>query len=148
VKGPDPLEALALQADTLGAAPPDAGAPGAPGADAPPLESPNLALIALALTAFREASCLMLNVQSPRATLTDTAIRDCASAIAPVADKYGLNLGVQFGPEATAAFVAGPILWNAWSQLSLELKARQAKPVGDAPPDPSSASSTAPAAGS
>jgi hypothetical protein len=127
VKAPDELEQLALQADALG----DAPAPGAtgPGPEQAPAESPNIGLIALALTAFREASCLMLQIESPRVTLADAQISSCAAVLAPVADKYGIDLSMQFGPEAAAAMVAGPILWNAYSQASHELKARKAKPA-------------------
>lgn len=124
----DALESLALQADSLGAAPQPGDAP-APGGDVPPAESPNVGVIALALTAFREASILMLRVESPRVTLNDQAIAQCAQVLAPVADKYGINMAVQFGPEVAAAMVAGPILWNCYSQLNLELKARKAKPA-------------------
>lgn len=133
------LDALALQADQLGA-PPAADDPAA----APPIdaESPNLGLIVVALTALREASCLMLEVTSPRLTLTEPAIAQCAAVLAPVADKYGLNFGMQFGPELGAALVAGPILWSFYTQLNNELKARKAKPVKDAPPGEASSSSS------
>jgi hypothetical protein len=150
VKAPDELEQLALQAEGLGDAPAPGAAPG-PGPDQAPAESPNNGLIALALTAFREASCLMLQIESPRVTLADAQIAQCAAVLAPVADKYGINLGLQFGPEAAAAMVAGPILWNAYSQASHELKARKAKPAegveevaGDQAPS-SSSSDAAPA---
>lgn len=127
----DELESLALQADTLGTPPqPGDAPPGAPGGpDAAPLESPNVGMIALALTALREASVMMLKVQSPRSTLNDQAIKQCAEVLAPVADKYGINLAMQLGPEVAAAMVAGPILWTFYSQLDLELKARKAKPA-------------------
>jgi hypothetical protein len=128
VKQPDELEALALQADALGAAPGPGDAP-APGADAPPLESPNLGAIVLAFTALREASCIILAVESPRQTLNEQAIAQCAAVLAPVADKYGINLAMQLGPEVAAARVAGPILWTFYAQLNHELKARKAKPA-------------------
>lgn len=131
MKRPDELELLASQADGLGL-PPDGNTPGAPpGADAPPLESPNLGVMVLALTALREASCMMLRVESPRHTLNEAAIAQCAQVLAPVADKYGINLAMQLGPEVAAAMVAGPILWTFYSQLDHELKARKAKPAAD-----------------
>lgn len=123
------LEALAVQADTLGQAPELDGAPPPGQAEGPPLESPNLGVIVLAFTTLREASCAMLGVKSPRESLNDQAIQTCAAVLAPVADKYGINLGAQLGPEVAAALVAGPILWNAYHQLELELKAKKAKPA-------------------
>ena len=86
-------------------------------------------MIVLAFTALREALCLLLQVHSPRITLNELAIGQCAQVLAPVADKYGLDLGQQLGPEVAAGLVAGPILWNVWEQLNNELRAKKAKPL-------------------
>lgn len=130
MSGRDELGELALQADSLGSPPGVDGAP-PPGQDpqGPPPPSPNIGVLVLALTTLREASCALLHVATPRQTLNDQAIETCAGVLAPVADKYGLNLAAQLGPEVAAAFVAGPILWNAYRELDMELKARKAKPV-------------------
>ena len=123
----DGLDALALAGDQLGADPGAAGPPPEPG---PPPESPNVAAFTMALTAFRELSCRLLEVDSPRRTLNDENVANVAGVLAPLADKYGWNLNLQeWGPEVAAALVAGPVLWVAAVQLNHELKAKKAKPV-------------------
>lgn len=133
------LDLIAAEADTIGAeAPPEGqGAPQGAGPQAVP-QSPNLGPIAFMLATFRTVSCLMLKVESPKDTLNDANCQACAEVLAPVADKYGLDLRQMMSGsvEATAVMVAGPILWTAASELMTELKARRAKPVPaeDAPP--------------
>jgi len=89
---------------------------------------------------------MLLRVETPRSTLDEAAIQQCAAVLAPVADKYGMNVSMQFGPELAAAFVAGPILWNAYTQLSHELNARKAKPVSGTEVPPASPASSGQAA--
>jgi hypothetical protein len=126
----DALEQLALRAEAADVPPGDApGGPGQPGA-APAPESPNVAAIGFMLSAFRQLATMLLKVESLAMTLDDKNVEQCAKALAPVADKYGINLGTMFdGPEGLAIMVAGPILWTAATQLNSELKARKAKPV-------------------
>jgi hypothetical protein len=126
------LEQLALRADAAGEPPAGDGSP--PGGQPPPgpEASPNFGAIAFMLSAFRELTCKMLSVESPKKTLSDANIEQCATVLAPVADKYGVNLGMMFnGPEGMALMIAGPLLWEAATQLNLELKARRAKPVDE-----------------
>lgn len=126
------LDAIAADADTLGA---DTQQPGgqAQGQGGPEAvqQSPNIGAIAFMLTTFREVACLFLKVESPRVTLSEANCQLCAEAIAPVADKYGLDLRqyLQGSVEATAVVVAGPILWAAARELQAELAARRAKPI-------------------
>ena len=130
------LDALAIEADGAGTAPDADQAP----AGAAPTESPNYGAIGFALTAFRELTCKLLTVESPKRTLSDANIEACARVLAPVADKYGVNLGGMFsGPEGVAMMVAGPLLWEAATQLNLELKARRARPIDQAAPEPAPA---------
>ena len=123
------LDQIAGQADAIDNTKPAGDAGQAPPA-APPMESANVGAIAFLLSAFRELSCRILSVESPRTTLNHQNVVACAQALAPVADKYGIDLGAIFnGPEAMALMVAGPLLWEAANQLNLELKARRAKPT-------------------
>ena len=135
----DALDKIAGQADAIDnqTGNPEGAVPGGPeGAPIAPPQSPNLNAIGFVLTAFRELSCQLLKVNSPRVTLSNENIGVCAQVLAPVADKYGINLGAIFeGPEGVALMVAGPILWAAADQLNMELKARRAKPVAEAAPD-------------
>lgn len=141
------LDALALAGDQLGAGDQAEGGPQpAPG---PPPVSPNVAALTMTFTAFRELSCKLLEVDSPRRTLDDHSIANVVGVLAPLADKYGWNLDLsEWGVEVGAALVAAPILWNACMQLNHELKAKKAKPVDQAQAanEPSSSSSSSDAA--
>ena len=147
------LEQLAGQADTLAAptateSPADGQQLPADGAPAAAPASRNFEALCFILAGFRELACAMLKVDSPRRTLDDSSVEACAKVLAPVADKYGVNLGTYMGgPEAAAVMVAGPILWRAWRALDEELAARKRKPdqVETAPSSSSSSSATAPA---
>jgi hypothetical protein len=137
------LEELARQADN--AAPRELGdeasneprADGEASGSAPQAEPPapgNFEAIGFLLAAFTEVASMVLKVDSLRRTLGDREIEQCARVLAPVADKYGLQLGgFMGGPEAVALMTAGPILWGAWKQLDMELKARRAKPITPEP---------------
>ena len=121
------LDQLALAAD---AAEKPESAPGEPPPGAAPPESPNFAPLGMTFELLRVGACFMLKVETPKQTLNDANIATLAGVFAPVLDKYGINLGtILDGPEWQAAFVGGPILWRAWSELDMELKARRAKPV-------------------
>lgn len=134
----DQLDDLAAQADRLEAPPADAGdagAPAAPGAPAPAAPG-NYEACGFLLAGFREVACMLLRVESLKRTLDDANVERCARVLAPVADKYGLQLGGMLGgPEIAAAMVAGPVLWTAWRELDAELAARRRKPAElDTPP--------------
>lgn len=127
----DALDALANQADSLVPDPaPAQGAGVVSGESIPPAESPNFQGIAFIIAGFRELASAMLSVQSLQTTLADPKVEQCARVLAPVADKYGINLqSIMTGPEAMAAMVAGPILWTAYRELDAELRSRKAKKV-------------------
>jgi hypothetical protein len=133
------LEQLARQAETVDEASNEPQADGQADASghAPEAEAPqpgNFEAIGFLLEAFREVASMVLKVKSLRVTLGDAEVKQCAHVLAPVADKYGINLGgFMGGPEAIALMTAGPILWRAYSQLDMELKARRAKPVNEEP---------------
>ena len=131
------LDAIAALAD----GPAEPGATVAPGGAVlpppPEPESPNYGPIGFILSAFRELAVRMLDVESPNVTLSEENVEKVAKALAPVADKYGLNLGTMMGgPEAMALMVAGPILWEAGRQLNAEMKAKRAKVVSEPKADP------------
>lgn len=132
------LEALARQAD---GAENDAGegdAAAVQGGAAPAAPAPgNFEAIGFLVAAFREVASMLLRVESLKRTLADDKAETVARVLAPVADKYGLNLGGYLGgPEAVALMTAGPILWTAWKELDDELRARRAKPVEGAKVEP------------
>ena len=88
----------------------------------------NREAIAFMVVGFRELSCAMLSVESPRHTLDDAKAEAIGGALAPIADKYGLNLHSAIGGvEVQGLLVAGPILWGAYRALDAELKAKRAK---------------------
>jgi len=133
------LEAIARQAEAVDDAAND-GTDGhdalgdEPKAEAPPPGPGNFEALGFLLAAFREVASMVLKVKSLRVTLGEAQIEQCARVLAPVADKYGVQLGgFMAGPEAIALMTAGPILWRAYSQLDMELKARRATPVEPQP---------------
>ena len=125
------LDVIAAEADAAAAPEPQPGAAGAGPGPQTITQSPNVAAVGFILTAFRTVAGMLLKVESLDRTLNDANVQQCAEAIAPVADKYGLDLQQFLGGsvEAAAVMVAGPILWTAASELQNELKARRAKPV-------------------
>jgi hypothetical protein len=133
------LEQLARQAETVEEASnePQADGQAQPSGQQPEAEAPapgNFEAIGFLLAAFREVASMVLKVNSLRTTLAEREIEQCARVLAPVADKYSINLGgFMGGPEAIALMTAGPILWRAYQQLDMELKARRAKPVSEEP---------------
>ena len=136
VKAPAPpavspaLESLASQADALGAPPADDGT--APAPQAPPAPEPgNREHIGALLHIVREVGSKMTGTTSMQRTLADPEIETIASTLAPVFDKYGINLGGYLGSfkeEAAAALVAGPLLWEVAKGLREEFAARRRKP--------------------
>jgi hypothetical protein len=128
------LEQLARQAEAVDDAANDDAEGQAPLGEEPKAEVPpapgNFEAIGFLLAAFVEVASMVLKVDSLRRTLGERAIEQCARVLAPVADKYGVQLGgFMAGPEAVALMTAGPILWGAYKQLDMELKARRAKPI-------------------
>lgn len=132
------LDDLAAEAGGVGVGQvPATTGPDAAGAVEAPQVDPNHGAVAFILAASREVLCAVLKVDSPRNTLADPIIDSIASALAPVATKYGLQLGSALdGPEARAVMVAGPLLWTAYRELARELDAKRKpapKPEAAAP---------------
>lgn len=96
--------------------------------------SPNAGALSFLLTGARVLLCSVLDVESPKTTLADDKIKSMVDVLAPCADHYGINLGNTIqGPLGPALFTAGPLLWEAWSQLNMELKAKRATRVEEPP---------------
>lgn len=121
-------EAAALDADAAAQANPDA--PDQAQAVDPAIA--NKGVIVFLLTGFRELSCAILRVESPRRTLADPQIDQVATVLVPVCAKYGLDLSRWAGDwqvELAAIMTAGPILWTAYRELDEELRVRRARPI-------------------
>ena len=122
-------EAAALDADAAAAqADPDQANP----AQAVDPAVANKGVIVFLLTGFRELSCAILRVESPRRTLADPQIDQVATVLVPVCAKYGLDLSRWAGDwqlELAAIMTAGPILWTAYRELDEELRVRRARPI-------------------
>lgn len=128
VKVAPALEALATQADNMAAPVEGDGQQPAPAAAEQPAPG-NFEAIAFLLAGFRVVFSQVTGTQSLHRTLDDQKVHACATVLAPVADKYGFQLGGYLGgPEGTALMVAGPILWSAAAELRAELAARKRKP--------------------
>lgn len=137
-----PLDDLAAEAAGLDA--PPAGGTGSPGELQPAAPPPpgNFEALAFMLAAFREVAGAILKVKSLQRTLDDDNVERVARALAPVADKYGVQLGgMMGGPEAMAIMTAGPVLWTVYRELDKELKERR-----QAPEAPAAEPAAAPAA--
>jgi hypothetical protein len=85
---------------------------------------------------FRDLSCGMLGVDSPKRTLAEPILERIADALLPVLSKHQVSLARWMGgmgPELAAAFAAGPLLWTAYKELDAELRAKRApKPTAPA----------------
>jgi hypothetical protein len=146
----DPLEHLAGEAEALQAGIDQAnqetmGEGRAPAAAAPPVLT-NAQCIAMGLQMIRESVCGLAKVRSPKHTLDDATIEICAAAVAPVLDKYGIDLQKASGGymvEIKAILTVGPILWAARAALIEEVRAMKAKPVDQASAAPAPAAEAA-----
>lgn len=104
-------------------------APGTtPDAPADQPQVSNKQAVAMALTTGREFLVTILGVQSAKLTLADDKVLLCAEAIAPVLDKYGIQLGrLKGGVEISAIMTAGPILWAAYAAAMAEIAVKKAQ---------------------
>lgn len=137
VQAPSELEQLAADTEQLQAEELADQAAAAPGAPPPAPELTNAQCLAMGLQIVRETLCAVAKVTSPKSTLDDATIGTVADAVAPVLDKYGIQLqGIAGGymVELRAAMVTVPVLLAFRSGLLDELRARNAKPVHQAPP--------------
>lgn len=90
----------------------------------------NREAIGFIIESARELLTVALGVESLRVTLASDRAQACAEVLAPVADKYGIDLHASFGAyavELAAITVAGPLLWTAWRELNAELELRNAR---------------------
>lgn len=146
----DPLEQLAGEAEALQAGIDQAnqeaaGEGGAPAAAAPPVLT-NAQCLAMGLQIVRETLCAVAKVSSPKRTLDDATITTVADAVAPVLEKYGINLQGMAGGymlELRAAMVTVPVLLAFRAGLLDELRAMKAKPVDQASAAPAPAAEAA-----
>lgn len=121
------LDAIASRADALDGPPVDDEQASLPAPPAEPVVSPNVQAVGFILSVFVLLSTKMLKVESLQRTLSEQNIATIADVVAPVADKYGINLADMFnGPEGKALLIAGPLLWTAAVELKTELAARRA----------------------
>lgn len=127
----DELAGLVREADQLGAEADQAAAAGEPGqADAPALT--NAQCLTMGLQIVRETLCTVAKVNSPKRTMDDASCQAVGEAVAPVLDKYGINLGNMAGDfmaELRALAVTVPIVLAVRSALLDELAAKRAKPI-------------------
>jgi hypothetical protein len=97
------LESLAGEAATIEASATAMDATGSP--EAAPVGPDNGAIIAGALTAFRDGFTAFTKMRSVKVALTDDRIQGLAAVYAPVCEKYGLDLNKyigNYGPEIAA----------------------------------------------
>ncbi len=81
---------------------------------------------------FRELVCLVLDVDTPRATLDEKTARAIGQAWEPVCAKYGVDLGRVvggFGPELAAVATTAPLLFKAYRALDRELFDKRRAPA-------------------
>lgn len=137
---PDDLGALAMQAAQLES---DAAAgPEAPGAEALPPEQTNAAIIAGTLQLARDTACVLFELRSPAAVLTDAKIEQLGELWGRVADKRGWNLASALGnyvEEITALMGTIGIARELVQAVVMELDAkakRDAERTVEAAPAP------------
>lgn len=121
---PDPLDALAAQAETLNASEDQQQQPG----QAEPIPKlTNAQAIAGAVGAGREAFCFFTKLKSPRAVLDDATVGQLGELWGPVLDKHGINLGEYLGDyalEIAAAIGTFAIAAQLRTAVNAEIKAQ------------------------
>jgi hypothetical protein len=128
---PDELGALALQAATLesDAQQQQQGAGPDQGGEAPPLQT-NAQMIAGTLQLARDTACVLFDLRSPAAVLTDNKIEQLGELWGRVADKRGWNLASALGEyveEITALMGTIGIARELVQAVVMELEAKQAR---------------------
>lgn len=119
---PDPLDALAAQAESLNAS--EEPQPGQ-AQPIPPLT--NAQAVAGAIGAGREAFCFFTKLKSPRAVLNDATVTQLGDLWGPVLDKHGINLSAYLGDYAlhfTAAIGTFAIAAQLRAAVQAEIKAQ------------------------
>ena len=134
--GPDPLDALALEADRdaaqgIAAGLDDIGpAAGNPAADATAPAISNAQAVAGAIAAGREAFCFFTKLESPRRVLTDDRAGQLAALADPVLTKHGIELGRylgDYGAELALAIGLFSVVSELRAAVAAELASRAAK---------------------
>ncbi len=126
----DELSALAGQAAGLESAQEEAAAVGQGGAPVPPPQT-NAQILAGAVHLAREASCIVLDVQSPRAVLDEATMQQLGEVWGAVADKRGWNLNQlmgDWGVEIAAVMTTVTIGMRLSKAVGAELEARERRP--------------------
>lgn len=119
---PDPLDALAAQAESLNAS--EEPQPGQ-AQPIPPLT--NAQAVAGAIGAGREAFCFFTKLKSPRAVLDDATVGQLGELWGPVLDKHGINLSAYLGDyalEIAAAIGTFAIAAQLRTAVQAEIKAQ------------------------
>lgn len=118
------LEALALQAEGIGASPEAAGpgdAQGEGAQGAPPGQS-NADLLAGTFQLARDVVCIIGEVQAPRQVLDDATLQQLGAAWGAVADKRGWDLSKLMGDYA-AEIAAVMMTFTVGSKLVKAMRA-------------------------
>lgn len=108
-------------------------------APAAPPTLTNTQCLMMAGQIVRDTLCAVAKVESPKLTLTDDTLQAVAAAVAPVLDKYGIDLGQMGGNyavEIRAVMVTVPVILACRAGLRAELAAKrepQTAPAADAP---------------
>lgn len=126
----DELAALAGQAASLESAQDEAAAVGQGGAPVPPPQT-NAQILTGAVHLAREASCIVLDVQSPRSVLDEATMQQLGEAWGAVADKRGWNLQQlmgDWGVEIAAVMTTITVGMRLSKAVGAELAARDRKP--------------------
>lgn len=126
------LEALAQEADTIGAAPGSTAQPTGEGEAAPAAGPTNAQIIAVAIGMGRDVFCAASTLQSPKHALHDEEVKSLGEVWGAVCDKHGWQLGVvmgDYGAEIAALVVTVPIVMTVRMAVMEEIRARKAKPV-------------------
>lgn len=132
---PDALGALVAEAQGMES---ESAAPGE-GEPAPEPEVSNADALFFMLGMARDLGCSVFEVQSPKKTLNDDALRAIADPWGKVADKYGFKLsdaGGAYKLELQAVITTALVLQVAHKALRAELKAKDAARTVDMPPPP------------
>jgi len=143
---PDDLGALAMQAAQLESEAADAAQGGAPGEGPAAPEQTNAAIIAGTLQLARDTACILFELRSPAAVLTDGKIEQLGELWGRVADKRGWNLASALGDyveEITALMgtigIARELVQAVLMELDHKARKDAERTVEAAPPAPAAA---------
>lgn len=130
-----PLDALAAQAEGLEVGQVEQGGPVA--AEQP--KPSNAEILAGAFAMFRDLACMILDLQTPKATFPDRDAGQLGQAWGAVCDKRGVDLARimgDYGAEVTAVVITATVLKRVATAAKAELAARDPAAVTEAAPVP------------